>query len=83
MEKLASASGELGSRAAPTQVGKNDAKIGLRLDYGKEFQKDGKKYGRLNLQVNKKAENTTLKDLASKDYMRSGLMQTSSSRIRS
>lgn len=45
-----------GSRAVPTQTTKNDEKTGLRLDDGKQYEKDGQKYSRLNLQVNKGAE---------------------------
>ena len=62
-----SGSETLGSRAVPTQTAKNDENIGLRLDYGKQYEKDGKRYSRLNLQVNKGAENPTLKELANKN----------------
>ena len=56
VEKLVSGSETLGSRAVPTQTTRNDEKIGLRLNYGKQYEKDGKKYSRLNLQVIKGAE---------------------------
>jgi hypothetical protein len=37
------------------------------LDYGEKFVKDGKTYQRLNWQLNKDAENSTLKKLAQQD----------------
>lgn len=67
IERVVSGTGTPGTRAAPTQAGSNDAKIGLRLDYGEKFRKDGKTYMRVNLQVNKGAENPTLKALANKN----------------
>lgn len=67
MERVVSGTGTPGTRAAPTQAGNNDANIGLRLDYGERFKKDGKTYRRVNLQVNKGAENPTLKALANKN----------------
>ncbi len=67
MEQIVSGTGTPGTRAAPTQAGNNDAKIGLRLDYGETFIRDGKMYRRVNLQVNKNAENPTLKALVKKN----------------
>ena len=67
MERILFGAGIPGTRAAPTQAGNNDAKIGLRLDYGERFKIDGKEYLRVNLQVNKGAENPTLRALANKN----------------
>lgn len=65
--KIAAGQGIAGSRAAPSQSGPNDSKIGSRLDNGEKLMKDGKEYKRYKWQVNKNAENATLKDLANKD----------------
>jgi SRSO17 transposase len=67
MKTVVSSSGTAGYRAAPAQSGNNDAKIGSRLDYGERFEKDGKTFQRLNWQLNKDAENSTLKKLAQQD----------------
>ncbi|DAA72767.1 TPA_exp: Uncharacterized protein A8136_5436 [Trichophyton benhamiae CBS 112371] len=64
MVKIAKGSGTAGTRAAPTQSGTNDEKMGGRLDFGERFEKDGKVYCRFNFQLNKNAENKTLRDLA-------------------
>ncbi|KAJ6001654.1 hypothetical protein N7499_008847 [Penicillium canescens] len=65
--KLAQGQGIAGTRAAPAQAGTNDTKIGSRLDHGEKVIKDGKEYKRYKWQLNKNAENSTLKELANKD----------------
>lgn len=65
--KLASGQGIAGTRAAPSQSGSNDSTIGSRLDNGEKIVKDGKEYKRYKWQINKNAENATLKELANKD----------------
>lgn len=67
LTKIINGQGEPGTRAAPAMMGKTDAEIGLRLDYGDKFVNDGKEYRRYKLQVNKQASNPTLKELAAKD----------------
>ncbi|KAG6023675.1 hypothetical protein E4U19_004207 [Claviceps sp. Clav32 group G5] len=67
IERIAKAGGTPGTRAAPTRAGDNDKKIGVRLDYGHIFIKDGKKYQRLELQVNKDANDPSLNEMARKD----------------
>ncbi|KAI3072248.1 hypothetical protein CBS147353_6157 [Aspergillus niger] len=67
VKKIAAGQGIAGTRAAPSQSGSNDSKIGSRLDNGETFTKDGKEYKRYKWQINKNAENATLKDIASKD----------------
>ena len=67
VKKIAEGQGTPGTRAAPAQAGTNDTKIGLRLDNGDKIVRDGKEYKRYKLQVNKDADNATLKDLANKD----------------
>lgn len=67
MKMIAEGQGTQGTRAAPTQAGTNDTKIGTRLDNGETIFKDGKEYKRYKLQVNKDAENSTLKQLANQD----------------
>lgn len=67
MKTVVGGNGTAGFRAAPTRSGNNDQKIGSRLDYGEKFLKDGKTYQRLNWQLNKDAENSTLKKLAQQD----------------
>ena len=59
--------GTAGQRFAPKQSGNNDAKFGCRLDNGEVFIKDAKQYMRYKFQLNKNAENKTLKEHASKD----------------
>ncbi|KAI9840005.1 MAG: hypothetical protein M1819_000197 [Sarea resinae] len=54
--KIASGQGIAGTRAAPSQSGSNDSKIGSRLDNGEKLVKDDKDYRR-----------ATLKELANKD----------------
>ncbi|KJX96291.1 hypothetical protein TI39_contig679g00001 [Zymoseptoria brevis] len=65
--KLARGEGAPGTRAAPAQVGNNDKKIGVRLDNADTIVKDGKTFKRYKFQVNKGAENPTLKTLADKN----------------
>lgn len=67
ISKLARGEGAAGTRAAPSQSGSNDTKIGSRLDHGEKLTKDGKEYRRYKWQINKNAENQTLKELANKD----------------
>ncbi|KAL8921040.1 MAG: hypothetical protein Q9208_005931 [Pyrenodesmia sp. 3 TL-2023] len=56
------------TRAAPSQGGNHDAKVGGRLDRGKVFTKeDGKQYRRYIFQLNKDAEQPAVKKLAQKD----------------
>lgn len=67
MKQVVSGNGIPGHRAGPTQASNNDAKIGARLDYGERFEQDGKGYQRVNFQLNKGAERTTIRELANKD----------------
>ncbi|PNS21220.1 hypothetical protein CAC42_3558 [Sphaceloma murrayae] len=67
MKTIARGAGTAGSRAAPAQAGNNDKKIGVRLDNADTIVKEGKKFKRYKLQVNKGAENPTLKGLADKN----------------
>lgn len=68
MWKIYVGQGNPGARAAPTQTGTNDSKLGLRIDFGDVVTKeDGKQYTHFKLQVNKNAENPTLKKMADKN----------------
>lgn len=67
MPKIANGQGTAGTRAAPAQSDNNDKKIGSRLDSGEQLIKDGKEYKRYKFQVNKGADDKTLKKLADKD----------------
>lgn len=67
VKKIAEGKGTPGSRAAPTQAGTNDKKIGSRLDAGKNIIKNGKPYKLYDFQINKGADDPTLKHLANKD----------------
>ncbi|KAF2259615.1 hypothetical protein CC78DRAFT_620902 [Lojkania enalia] len=67
VQKIANGQGTAGTRAAPAQSGNNDKKIGSRLDNGEAFTKNGKQYKRYKFQVNKGADDKTLKQLADKD----------------
>jgi hypothetical protein len=67
VQKIARGHGIPGTRAAPAQTGNNDKKIGSRLDNGETFTKDGKQYKRYKFQVNKGADDKTLKELADKN----------------
>jgi len=70
VNRIAAGNGTAGTRAAPTQSGTNDHSIGLRLDNGETFLKDGKEHKRYKLQINKNANNKTLKELANKNSHR-------------
>ena len=65
--KILAGNGTPGTRATPPQSGNKDVKIGVRLDNGERYIKDGVEFQRIKLQVNKNAENATLKTLAAKD----------------
>jgi len=67
VKKIAEGKGAPGTRAAPAQAGTNDKKIGSRLDNGETVVKSGKEYKRYKFQINKGADNSTLKQLANKD----------------
>jgi hypothetical protein len=67
VQTIARGQGTAGTRAAPTKSGNNDKKIGSRLDHGETFTKDGHQYKRFKFQVNKGAEDKTLKQLADKN----------------
>ena len=67
VQKVAKGQGIPGTRAAPTQAGNNDKKIGSRLDNGETFTKDGKQYKRYKFQVNKGADDKSLRELADKN----------------
>lgn len=64
---IASGQGDPGTRAAPTKAGNTDKKVGVRLDNGEKFIWEGKEYKRYKLQVNKGAEDGTLKKMADKN----------------
>ncbi len=63
IKKICQPVGDAGTRCFPPPT--HDPKIGGRLDLGD--QTDGGKKRRLKFQVNKNAENTTLKGMAAKD----------------
>ncbi len=66
--KLIRGNGDVGTRAAPTRSGKNDENIGSRVDFGPIVVKDGnKEHRRFFFQLNKDADNSTIKKLAQKD----------------
>ncbi|KAL3425183.1 hypothetical protein PVAG01_04464 [Phlyctema vagabunda] len=67
IESIASGHGTPGTRAAPPQSGNNDKKIGSRLDNGETYTDNGKRKKRYNFQINKGAEDPTLKKLANKN----------------
>ncbi|KAL9023352.1 MAG: hypothetical protein Q9196_007255, partial [Gyalolechia fulgens] len=66
--KVSQGLGTPGTRAAPAQTGVNDTRIGSRLDNAQTIIKeDGKQYKRYELQINKNADDPTLKKMANKD----------------
>ncbi|KAK5116751.1 hypothetical protein LTR62_007425 [Meristemomyces frigidus] len=67
MARLARGEGTPGTRAAPTQAGNNDKRIEVRLDNADTIIQDGKKFKRYKFQVNKGADNPTLKTFADKN----------------
>jgi hypothetical protein len=67
VEKILKGGGSPGTRAAPAQMGKHDADIGVRLDYGDRITRDGIEYQRYKLQANKQAANATIKAIAAKN----------------
>lgn len=57
MCKIYVGQGTPGTKVAPTQTATNDAKIGLRVDFGEVvIKEDGKQYQHLKLQVKKNAD---------------------------
>ncbi|OJD26720.1 hypothetical protein ACJ73_01890 [Blastomyces percursus] len=58
------------ARSGPTQSGNNDTSIGARLGYGELYEKDGKRYRLFECQINKNADNPTLKEHAIQDCHR-------------
>nr|KMM64693.1 hypothetical protein CPAG_01045 [Coccidioides posadasii RMSCC 3488] len=68
--KIATGEGIAGTRAARTRSGNNDTSIGGRLDHGETYEKDGKRYKRYKFQINKKADNPTLRQFANQDSHR-------------
>lgn len=67
IKTLLSGEGTPETRAAPTRSGNNDVKAGGRLDHGENYTKSNQTVHRLKFQLNKNAENSTLKKLAGKD----------------
>jgi hypothetical protein len=67
MSKLARGNGDLGTRAAPARSGNNDKKIGGRLDFGPKIIKNGQEYRKIFFQLNKDADDSTIKKLADKN----------------
>ena len=67
IKTLLSGDGVPGTRAAPTRSGNHDAKAGGRLDHGENYKKGNQTVHRLKFQLNKNAENATLKKLAAQD----------------
>ena len=59
--------GELGTRVLPAKGTKHNKIIGIRMDRGKRYFKDGEERQSFNIQVNKEAEDPTLRKLAQKD----------------
>lgn len=59
--KLANGAGTAGTRAVPTST--HDVDIGVRLDFDVETKAGGKSYKRFKFQVNKGANDKTLKQL--------------------
>lgn len=49
IEVIATGSGIPGTRAAPSQSGNNDKKIGTRIDNGENFTENGRRKKRYNL----------------------------------
>lgn len=62
--------GEPHRRAAPARNTVPDVNIGARIDVGEIVNKDDKEYRRYNYQLNKNAEDSTLKKLAAEDSHR-------------
>jgi hypothetical protein len=66
-DKIVSNAAVPGTCAAPSQSAENDKHIGVRLDYGEAFNRDGKKVRHVKVQPNKGADNQSLKNLAAKN----------------
>lgn len=67
MDAILSPSAVAGTRAAPTQAGTNDTKIGVRMDFGEITEHNGQKVRQVKIQPNKGADNPTLKAKAQKN----------------
>lgn len=59
--------GPLGTRSVPTQASNNDTELGARMNYAHTYEGSEGRYQMLKLQINKNAQNQTLKKLADKD----------------
>jgi len=55
--------GQPGSRLTPARSSRNDARVGARLDFGSNFTKDGKQYQNVNFQLNKDADESSIRAL--------------------
>ncbi|MCJ1310691.1 hypothetical protein MMC25_004357 [Agyrium rufum] len=70
MEKVANGQGASGTRLCPARSSQNDRKIGIRIDNGETFTKDGILFRRVKLQINEDADDPTLEKLANQDTHR-------------
>lgn len=69
---FAKGQGTPGHRFAPKQAGNSDTNIGSRLDNGDMITRDGNQYRRYKFQLNKNAQNSSIKDEAQKDSHKVG-----------
>jgi hypothetical protein len=58
--------------SSPTRSRTNDTKIGGRLDFGPKITKDGQEHQKLYYQLNKDAENSSIKKVAQQNGHQSG-----------
>jgi len=65
--KMVGGNGTLGARLLPTQSGNNDAKIGGRVDNGERITQDSQPYKLYKYQLNKNAEDPSLRKLANQN----------------
>ncbi|KAF2722986.1 hypothetical protein K431DRAFT_345175, partial [Polychaeton citri CBS 116435] len=54
---------DAGGRVTPARSSRNDAQIGGRLDWGTKFTRDGQQYQNVNFQLNKEAQDSSIKGL--------------------
>ncbi|KXT03796.1 hypothetical protein AC578_737 [Pseudocercospora eumusae] len=65
---LFSKAAEAGTRAAPARGGKHDKQVGGRIDYGDKHQIGEKLYRRVKFQLNKDADDKSVRELAKQSH---------------
>lgn len=65
---LFSKAAEAGTRAVPARGGKHDKQVGGRIDHGDKHWEGGKLFRRLKFQLNKNADDKSVRELAKQSH---------------